>query len=107
MKRARHKNDHARDGSSRRAASHACILLTKNSEKKGRLLAVWDFICIKSDRVILRLFYFLFSLVKSFLWQINVGEQILSKTLNNVVSFSHLVMFAFLNTFIYCPGPSY
>ena len=91
---------------SRRAAVHAraCIPLTKKYEEKERLLEVWDFICIKSNRVISRVFYFLFSLVKSFLWQINFSEWILAKMLNNEVSLSHLVMFTVLNTFIYCPG---
>ena len=91
---------------SRRAAPHAraCIPLTKKYEEKERLLEVWDFICIKSNRVISRVFYFLFSLVKSFLWQINFSEWILAKMLNSEVSLSHLVMITVLNTFIYCHG---
>ena len=90
---------------SRRAAAHAraCIPLTKKYEERERLLEVWDFICIKSNRVISRVFYFLFSLVKSFLWQINFSEWILAKMLNSEVSLSHLVMFTVLNTF-YCHG---
>jgi len=93
---------------SRRAAANAraCIPLTKKSKEKERLLTVWDFICIKSSRVISRVFYFLFSLVKSFLWQINFSEwiHVLAKMFNNVVSLSHLGIFTVLNTFIYCPG---
>ena len=88
---------------SRRAAAHAraCIPLTKKYEERERLLEVWDFICIKSNRVISRLFYFLFSIVKSFMWPINFGECTLAKMFINVVSLSHLVMFTVLNTF-YC-----
>ena len=91
---------------SRRAAAHAraCIPLTKKYEEKERLLEVWDFICIKSNRVISRVFYVLFSLVKSFMWPINFGECTLAKMFINVVSLSHLVMFTVLNTFIYCHG---
>lgn len=63
---------------SRRAAAHAraCIPLTKKYEDKETLLEVWDFICIKNNRVISRLFYFLFSFVKSFMWPINTCENV-------------------------------
>ena len=86
---------------SRRAAAHARVFIpiTKKSKEKERLLTVWDFICIKSNRVKSRVFYFLFSLVKSFLWQINFSEWILAKMFNNEVSLSHLEMFTVLNTF--------
>ena len=75
---------------SRRAAAHAraCIPLTKKYEDRERLLEVWDFICIKSNRVISRLFYFLFSFVKSFMWPINFGECTLAKMFINVVQFT-------------------
>ena len=75
---------------SRRAAALArtCTLLTTKSEETGRLLSIWDLIYIKSNRVISRLFYFLFSLVKSFMWPINFGECTLAKMFINVVQFT-------------------
>ena len=94
------------EGSRRAAAlgrTCTCTLLTTKSEETGTLLSIWDLIYIKSNRVISRLFYFLFSLVKSFMWPINFGECTLAKMFINVVSLSHLVMFTVLNTF-YCHG---